>query len=68
MAWEILSEGKVMSDGRVGSPGILQLPESQLVKIEEEYSTEDQWRKAAVQFWLLSDPYICLLEEAYNTT
>ena len=39
------------------SPGILRLSDSQRHKIEAEYATEDQRRNAAVQFWLVSDPY-----------
>ena len=38
-------------------PGILFLPASQRRKIEAKYVTEDQRRNAAVQLWLVSDPY-----------
>ena len=38
------------------SPGVLRLPNSQRRKIESEYSTEDQKRNAAVEFWLAFDP------------
>ena len=36
---------------------VLFLPHSQLLKIENEYATENQRRNAAVHFWLFSYPY-----------
>ena len=38
-------------------PGILLLSTSQRHKIEAEYVTKDQRMNAAVQLWLVSDPY-----------
>ena len=38
-------------------PGVLWLPDSQLRKIEAEYTTDDQRKNAAIKFWLVSDPY-----------
>ena len=38
------------------SPGVLRLPNSQRHKIEAKYPTEDQWKNAAIQFWIASDP------------
>ena len=46
-----------MSDGGYQSPGILGLLDSQRLKIEAAYSTEDQQRNAAIHLWLVSDPY-----------
>ena len=57
VSWETLSRGKVLSDGEYQPPGVLGLPDSQRRKIEAEYTTEDQWRNAAVHFWLISHPY-----------
>ena len=56
VSWETLSKGKYISSGEYMSPGVLRLPNSQRHKIEAEYSTEDQQKIAAVQFWLASDP------------
>ena len=52
-----LSKGKILSDDIYTEPGIFCLSVSQRHKIEAEYATEDQWRNAAVQFWLVSDPH-----------
>ena len=57
VSWETLSKGKALSGGLHISPGILPLPKSQRHKIEAEYVTEDQRRKVAVQWWLISDSY-----------
>ena len=57
VSWEKLSKGMSLPVGVYRSPGILFLPDSQRHKIEAEYATEDQRRNAAVQFWLVSDPY-----------
>ena len=57
VSWEKLSKGMSLSVGTYRVPGILFLPGSQRRKIEAEYATEDQRRNAAVQFWLVSDPY-----------
>lgn len=55
VSWETLSKGKHLAGGYM-SPGVLRLPNSQQRKIESEYSTEDQKRNAAVEFWLAFDP------------
>ena len=63
VSWKTLSWGKTLSEDLLISinlstnPGVLKLPESQRYKIEAEYTTEDQWRNAAVHSWLVSDPY-----------
>ena len=58
ISWKTLSDRKELSDvSIIIGGGILLLPASQRHKIETEYSTEDQWKKAAVQYWLSSDPY-----------
>ena len=57
VSWETLSWRKAISSGVYRHPGVLRLPESQQRKIKAEYTTEDQWRNAAVHFWLVSDPY-----------
>ena len=57
VSWETLLVGKDMSNGNYYVTGVLRLPKSQLRKIKAEYTTEDQWRNAAVHFWLISDPY-----------
>ena len=56
VSWEILTNEKMLSDGWTIHHGVLSLPASQRCKIESEYSTEDQQKKAAVQFWLSFDP------------
>ena len=48
--------GQTGSDGGYTFPGIL-LSASQRHKIEAEFATEDQRRNAAIQLWLVSDPY-----------
>ena len=53
-----MAKGKTMSSGIIKLNGILWFPKSQQRKIEAEYSTEDQRKTAAVQFWLASDPYV----------
>ena len=55
--WETLAKGKTMSSGVYKLYGILWFPDSQRRKIEAEYSTEDQWKTAAVLYWLVSDLY-----------
>ena len=57
VSWQTLSNRKWLSGGTTISFGVLCLPESQLRKIEAEYSTEDERRTAAVRYWLASDPY-----------
>ena len=57
LSWETLAIGKHTGVGIYRLNGILQLPDSQRHKIEAEYSTEDQRRSAAVQYWLATDPY-----------
>jgi hypothetical protein len=58
VSWETLSNDKWLSNDTVVIHfGVLRLPKSQQLKIEAEYSTEDQRRTAAVRYWLASDPY-----------
>ena len=58
VSWQTLSSEKVLSDGVTSAlNGFLQLPKSQRLKIEAEYSTEDERKTAAVRYWLASDPY-----------
>ena len=57
ISWEKLSKGMTLSVDGFRGPGILFLPASQRRKIEAKYVTEDQQRNAAVQLWLVSDPY-----------
>ena len=57
VSWEKLSKGMSLSVSVYVEPGILCLSYSQRCKIEAEYATEDQRRNAAVQLWLVSDPY-----------
>ena len=57
LSWQALSYGKALSDGAISLDGVLQLSKFQRLKIEAEYSTEDEWRTAAVRYWLASDPY-----------
>ena len=57
VSWETLSWGKTLSGSTYLGPGVLRLPDSRRRKIKAEYTTEDQWRNAAVHFWLVSDPY-----------
>ena len=57
VSWQTLSNYKELSNGTIGAFGILRLHESQQHKIEAEYSTEDEWRTAAVRYWLAFDPY-----------
>ena len=54
VSWKTLSDS---DEAYSKYGGVLRLPASQRHKIEAEYSTEDQWRKTAVQYWLASDPY-----------
>ena len=60
VSWEKLSESKTLSDDMYTEPGIFCPSGSQQYKIEAEYAIEDQWRNAAVQLWLISDPYASL--------
>ena len=57
MSWKTLSTIKEVSPDITIHFGVLRLPDSQRCKIEAEYSSEDQWRKEAVQWWIASDPY-----------
>ena len=58
VSWQTLANDKQLSNGTTTMlNGVLWLPASQRHKIESEYSTEDQQKKAAVQFWLSSDPH-----------
>ena len=57
VSWQTLSDMKYLSNGSLIICGVLQLPASQQHKIKSEYSTENQRKKAAVQFWLSSDPH-----------
>ena len=59
VSWKTLSNEKELSLGfdLFAVNGVLLLPASQRHKIESEYSTEDQRKKAAIQFWLSFDPY-----------
>ena len=56
VSWQTLANDKQLSNGTTMLNGVLWLPASQRRKIESEHSTEDQRKKAAVQFWLSSDP------------
>ena len=56
VSWTILSSNK-WRGLTVLHNGVLWLPDSQRRKIESEYSTEDQQKKVAIQFWLSSDPF-----------
>ena len=55
ITWRTLCDTEC--EGKYGLRGVLYIPRSQWRKIENKYATEDQRRNAAVQFWLLSDPY-----------
>ena len=58
VSWQTLSNDKKLSDGMTTMlAGVLWLPKSQRRKIEAEYSTDDERKTAAVQYWLASDPY-----------
>jgi hypothetical protein len=57
VSWQTLSNDKWLTATSAICDGVLYLPESQRLKIESEYSTEDQRRTAAVRYWLASDPY-----------
>ena len=58
VSWKTLSNMKILSNGITKVYfGVLCLSDSQRHKIESEYSTEDQRKKAAVQFWLTSDAF-----------
>ena len=57
VSWKTLSKGKRLSSGWYQHLGVLWLPASQRRKIEAEYSIEYQRKNAAIQYWLLSDPY-----------
>ena len=57
ISWRTLSNEKVITGGITKCYGVLWLPDSQRRKTEAEYSTEDQRKNAAVQYWLVSDPY-----------
>ena len=37
--------------------GVLELPDSQKEKIEREYSTEDERKKAGITYWTWNHPY-----------
>ena len=47
VSWETLS--------RIG--GVLELPDSQTEKIEREYTTEDDRKKAGITYWTWNHPY-----------
>ena len=57
VSWQTLSNEKRLSESKTIHFGVLRLPKSQRLKIEAEYSTEDEQRTAAVRYWLASDPY-----------
>ena len=48
---------KILCVGDSGEGGVLFLPPSQQLKIEKEYTRENQRRNVAVHFWLFNDPY-----------
>ena len=51
MSWRTLSDSYYVVDD------VLQLPPSQKRRIEREFATEDDRKKAAVMYWLRSHPY-----------
>ena len=56
VSWETLSRGKAY-DALELNGGVLELHYDQTEKIEREYTTEDDRKKAGITYWTWNHPY-----------